>query len=74
MQKYPKHITKIRYTGQSLWVARLITRISRKNLSAYLGITKRELARFENGKDVIPQKILTELFVAGIKYIKENDI
>ncbi len=66
-------VVSLYYTGLSLWFARRKTVIGRKRLAKYMGIEYKELRNFEFGKKEISMEKLTELFVAGIKYLENEN-
>jgi plasmid maintenance system antidote protein VapI len=60
------------YLGCALRVARLETKVGRRRLAKYLGLDRKEIVRFEHGRDVLSQQTATRLFAAGIKYLEQN--
>ena len=62
----------IRYTSKSLQVARFEAKIGRKRLAEYMDISKRDIMRFENGREILPPEVLTKLFAAGIKLLEQE--
>ncbi len=53
----------VRYVSVALRMARIKAKISKKSLAKHLGVSVRDLKRFERGVAALPMEILTQLFI-----------
>ena len=66
-----KEITEQKRLGRAFKSARKALKLNRVELGQYLGISKREVFKYEIGKITIPEKHLIFLFLYGLEKLKK---
>lgn len=61
-----KILIATKYFGNVIKIVRKDKNISRKQLAKNLGVSRRKMLQYENGKRIIPKHILLKLFSNGI--------
>lgn len=61
-----KTVIESKEIGQAFKQARLRLILSRRDLAPHMGISRKEIMRYENGSQVIPKETLVKLLEAGI--------
>ena len=64
-------ISEEKRVGRAFKDARKKLKLNRVELGEYLGVSKRDIFKYEIGKESVPSKTLTFLFLYGIEKIKE---
>lgn len=54
-----------KYIGHAFKTARKQLKLNRAQIGKYIGVSKRDVFKYEIGKKIIPEKIITFLFVHG---------
>ena len=66
------------YFGHALYHARCMAKLTRDEVTKILGLLSRQLYKYENGRELIPESVLYRLFYNGLlmlsarRYNKNN--